>query len=73
MWKFSVYGLLASSAIALNLYHQRVAQAQITPDNSLGSQSSVGRVLKVGEMLENTRLTYSASIHDSSSEPVEVI
>ncbi len=33
----------------------------------------LGRVLKVGEMLENTRLTYSASIHDSSSEPVEVI
>ncbi len=28
---------------------------------------ALGRVLKVGEMLENARLTYLASIHDSSS------
>ena len=27
----------------------------------------LGRVLKVGKMLENARLTYLASIHDSSS------
>ena len=41
MWKFSINSLLTSSAIALNLYHPSIAQAQITPDNSLGNESTV--------------------------------
>ena len=40
MWKYSINGVSIGIAIALSGYHS-VVQAQITPDDSLGNESSI--------------------------------